>query len=89
MQGFKEFKGLRVFRVSWVVKVQMSLLSASSSDGDFLTRQVISGPGAETEGDEKLHNFLLALEGLWCKAGCWFGVQGGSELRAARLRDSC
>ncbi|CAE7406122.1 panB [Symbiodinium sp. CCMP2592] len=45
-------------------EVQKALVRASASDRDFLTRRVISGPGAETEGDEKLHNFLLALEGL-------------------------
>lgn len=46
-------------------EVQKSLLRASErSDRDFLTRRVISGPGAETEGDEPLHNFLLTLEGL-------------------------
>jgi len=47
-------------------EVQKSLVRASASDRDldFLTRRVISGPSAESEGDEKLHNFLLALEGL-------------------------
>ena len=45
--------------------MQKSLVRASASDRDldFLTRRVISGPSAESEGDEKLHNFLLALEG--------------------------